>query len=126
MQVGNMLVHTIEDVKQAIKRLKAEGHLYCDLLMAQTELRDGLTQEGIPQIHIDQLNTRYFINTNFIANQQVPIVASNRVYNYALSKLTHRKLLKQVDWKEWQKSEYLQVGQYQKQFMLGSPTHVND
>ena len=48
MQVGNTRILTLEDVKQAIKCQKAEGHLYCELLLAHPELRDGQTQEGIP------------------------------------------------------------------------------
>jgi len=72
MQVGNMGILTLENVKQAIKRQKAEGHIYCELLMAHPELRDGLTQEGIPQIHIDQLNTRYFINNTVHSKSTSP------------------------------------------------------
>ena len=98
----------------------------CDLLMAHAELRDGLTQDGIPQVNIDQLNTRFLINEKFIDTQQVPMVASGGVYNYAFSKLTRGKLLKQEDWHEWQQSEFLQLDQYQKQFMFGTPTMVQD
>eukprot|EP00804_Cyclotella_cryptica_P030736 CCRYP_009176-RA/>CCRYP_009176-RA protein AED:0.05 eAED:-0.06 QI:0/-1/0/1/-1/1/1/0/645 len=42
------------------------------------------------------------------------------------SKLTRGKLLKQPDWSEWQQSEFLQLDQYQKQFMFGSPMKVQD
>ena len=81
MHVGTMPIHTIADVQQAMKCQKAEGHLHCELLMAHPELRDGLIQEGIPQIHIDHLNSRYIINAQFITNQHIPIVASGGVYD---------------------------------------------
>jgi hypothetical protein len=34
-------------------------------------------------------------------------------------KLTQGKLMKQDDWTEWDKSEHLQLNQYDKQFMFG-------
>jgi hypothetical protein len=36
-------------------------------------------------------------------------------------KLTRGKLIKQDDWTEWNKSEHLQLNQYDKQFMFGEP-----
>jgi hypothetical protein len=35
--------------------------------------------------------------------------------------LTQGRLLKQVDWTDWQDSEYLQLDQYDKQTMFGDP-----
>ncbi len=81
MQVGGMPIQSIMDVRTTLERLKQEGRMYCDLLMAHAELRDGLTQDGIPQVNIDQLNTRFLINMKFIDTQQVPMVASGGVYN---------------------------------------------
>jgi hypothetical protein len=36
-------------------------------------------------------------------------------------KLTRGKLMKQDDWTKWNKSEHLQLDQYNKQFMFGNP-----
>ncbi len=36
-------------------------------------------------------------------------------------KLTRGKLMKQDDWTKWNKSEHLQLEQYNKQFMFGNP-----
>ena len=47
-----------------------------------------MKQDGIPQVDIDQLNMRFFVNEKFIATQQVPMVASGGVYKYAFLKLT--------------------------------------
>ena len=121
-----MPVHNVKEVQLTLQTEKAEGVVSCTLLLAHAELRDGLTHDGIPQINVDQLNTRFFLNKEFIETQQVPMVASGGVYNYAFSKLTRGKLLQQPDWNEWQESERLQLNQYQKQFMFGPPTMVSD
>lgn len=126
MQVGTMPIHTIKDVRDALKMASTQRRQFCPLLLAHPEIRDGLTSDGIPQVNIDQLNTRFFINNNYIATQQAPVVASGGVYNYAFSKLTPGKLIKQPDWHEWQQSEFLQLDQYQQQLMFGTPTQVTD
>ncbi len=36
-------------------------------------------------------------------------------------RLTRGRLLKQVDWTDWEDSEYLQPDQYDKQTMFGDP-----
>jgi hypothetical protein len=126
MQVGGIPVHSIRDVQQALQRVKSEGRISCELLLAHAELRNSLSHDGVPQVNIDQLNPRYFVNKEFIDTQQVPIIASGGVYNYVFSKLTRGKLLKQPDWGEWQASEYLQLDQYQKQFMFGNPVLIAD
>ena len=125
-QVGRMPIMTIQNVRDALARYKNSGAQYCELVFAHAELRDGLTSDGIPQVNIDQLNTRFFINEKFIESQRVSMIASGGVYNYAFSKLTRGKLLKQPDWEEWQQSEFLQLDQYQQQFMFGTPTLVQD
>jgi hypothetical protein len=88
MQVGTMSVHTIKDVRDALQGASTQGRQFCELLLAHPESHGGLTQDGIPQVNIDQLNTRFFINEQCIAMQQVPIVVSGGVYNYAFLKLT--------------------------------------
>lgn len=62
MQVGGMPVHLVGDVQTALKRAKLEGRLTCALILAHSELRTGLSHDGVPQVNIDQLNTRYFVN----------------------------------------------------------------
>ncbi len=41
-------------------------------------------------------------------------------------KLTRGKLMKQADWSDWNKSEHLQLDQYDKQYMFGDPVPVAD
>lgn len=125
MQVGRIPLHSIQDVQTALKHTKADGHLYCDLTRAHAKLWDGLTQDGIPQVNIDQLNTRFLL-TRISSTTSKYLLLLVVGYIYAFSKLTPGKLLKQPDWKEWQASEYLQLDQYKKQFMFGMPTEVVD
>jgi hypothetical protein len=41
-------------------------------------------------------------------------------------RLTRCKLLKQLDWDEWQQSELLQLDQYDEQGMFGTPVSMNE
>jgi hypothetical protein len=56
------------------------------------------------------------------------IVDDRLVLNYVSKamKLTHKKLLQQQDWSDWQDSEYLQLNQYEDQGMFGQPVAVNE
>jgi hypothetical protein len=51
------------------------------------------------------------------------IVIDGDVWNVVtkVMKLTRGKLMKQDDWTKWNKSEHLQLEQYNKQFMFGNP-----
>ena len=40
-------------------------------------------------------------------------------------KLTRGKLRKQDDWNDWKDSEYLQLDQYEKQYMFGAPVKLD-
>ncbi len=47
------------------------------------------------------------------------------VVNQAMQ-LTRGKLLKQLDWSDWQNSEFLQFDQYYDQGMFGEPEFVSN
>jgi hypothetical protein len=55
------------------------------------------------------------------------LVSSGDILNVVnrVMKLTRGKLLKQVDWNDWQESEYLQLNQYHDQGMFGLPQTIN-
>lgn len=67
---------------------------------------------GIPQLHIDQLNTRYIMNLDHIQRQQAPTIISGGVHHWSFNKLTRGKLLKTKEWSEWRDAEWLQLEQY--------------
>ena len=57
MKAGDNKVETAEQVFELLARAKAEGRKEVILLMAHSELKDGLTRDGIPHISVDQLNS---------------------------------------------------------------------
>jgi hypothetical protein len=66
---------------------------------------------GIPQLHIDQLNTQYIMNLDHIQRQQAPTIISGGVHHWSFNKLTRGKLLKTKEWSEWRDAEWLQLEQ---------------
>ncbi len=80
----------------------------------------------------EQLNNRWDLTTvaKYLCDS-IPgykWVQSGGVLNMVnqVMKLTHGKLLKQNDWKEWQDLEYLQLNQYYNQGIFGVPQMVNE
>jgi len=55
-QVGDTIVQTREDVKRALATLCAQNAPSCILVFSHPAIRHGLTNTGIPQVNIDQLN----------------------------------------------------------------------
>jgi hypothetical protein len=55
------------------------------------------------------------------------LVESGDVLNIVrqVMRLTRGKLLKQLDWAEWQASKFLQLDQYNAQGMFGTPVLVD-
>jgi hypothetical protein len=94
--------------------------------LAHPEAKGGLTSMGIPQLHIDQLNTRFIMNLDHIQRQQAPTIISGGVHHWSFNKLTQEKLLKTKEWSEGRDAEWLQLEQYYSQGMFGDPTFVKD
>ncbi|KAL7529031.1 hypothetical protein ACHAXR_002756, partial [Thalassiosira sp. AJA248-18] len=110
-----------------------------------TSIEDhGLTNEGIPQINLDPLNNRLLLcppGDDLLHSlpqlQHQGVQKNGGVYvqdeddvedvlnlTTQVMKLTHAKLFKQDDWDDWEQSEFLQMDQYEKQFMFGEPVPV--
>jgi hypothetical protein len=117
-------------------RLSANKMPTCKLLLAHSDIRDGLVESGIPQINSDQLNHRYsFENTKVMSQEQYDswfahlprcmyeLIEDGGVINMTTvaNKLTRRILLQQDDWKQ---SEFTQLDQYATQHMFGNPCPV--
>jgi len=108
----------------------------CRITVTASELRDGLTHDGIPQLSLDQLNPRHFFhipshtghNSNNILANMIRQSWDGGVLHYLTraNKLTRGVLMKQSDWHEWQNSEFLQLDQYELQGMFGEPTLVSN
>ena len=126
MEVNGMPVQTTQDVERALKMAKSRGDEKCSITLAHPEIKDGLTAQGIPQLHIDQFNPRYILNLDHLVRQEHIYQTSGGVFQWSFNKLTRGKLLKQDDWTDWQNSEWLQLDQYYSQFMFGEPVKVTD
>ena len=136
LRIHDSPISTIEDVKSALATLPSTSRGSCKLLVSSSELRDGLTYEGIPQISLDQLNPRHFFRTrphdgyptNNMLTHMIRQSWDGGVLQYITRahKLTRGVLLKQSDWEDWQNSEFLQLDQYELQGMFGEPVLVRD
>ncbi len=95
-----------------------------------SDLCDGLTSEGIPQLSLDQMNPRHFFHANLdhTISPRIFKTWDGGVLQYVAhtTKLTRGFLMKQSDWGDWQQAEYLQLDQYDLQHMFGDPAVVSD
>jgi C-terminal processing protease CtpA/Prc len=66
MEVNGMPVQMTQDVERALKLAKLRGDEKCSITLAHPEIKDGLTAQGIPQLHIDQFNPRYILNLDHL------------------------------------------------------------
>jgi hypothetical protein len=129
----------VEELKNVFAQLATEKTPMCTLLMAHSEIKDGLVESGIPQINSDQLNHRYSFKDIAVLTQdefdswfaRLPrslyeLVNDGGVTNLVTvaNKLTRRILLQQQDWEEWTQSEYTQLDQYAMQHMFGEPCPI--
>ena len=131
LAVNGLTVHSISDVTSVISDLPPAHRGTCRLLVSASEIRDGLTNDSIPQLTLDQLNPRHFFkipshtghHTNATLARMIHQSWDGGVLQYITRahKLTRGVLLKQSDWEEWQKSEFLQLDQYELQGMFGDP-----
>ena len=127
----------INDVETALLQLATAGATTCNLLFSHSEIKHGLTNEGIPQVNIDQLNPCLSFG-DYPIPENIPKAMSTNVrtiwdnkggvqewYDAVTYKLTRGKLIKQDDWTEWQQSEFAQLDQYDAQGMFGTPVQAS-
>lgn len=107
IKIGNTEVHTVTDVIQALRRLTDSKATRCILLFSHPEIQHGLTNDGIQQINIDQLNPRLLLQNfpidGFLlsdiphsTDSRISKIADGDVFNYTTiaMRLTRGKLLK--------------------------------
>ena len=58
IRVNDQDVHTPDDVSQALLIAQTKGIQTTSLLFAHSEIKHGLTNDGLPQCNVDQLNNR--------------------------------------------------------------------
>jgi len=112
----------VQQASHAIHASSTQPPKECTLLFSHPEIKHSLTNEGIPQVNLDQLNLRLsFEQPDFhipllddLRSNRVKKLWDNDVLHYVTMarRLTRGKLLKQDDWSDWQESESVQLDQY--------------
>jgi hypothetical protein len=129
----------INEAHTAFKAASNKGTPSIWLLFSHPEFRQDVSHDGLPivssapfsqQIH-DQINKQWDFSTNAEYLRKKPpysIINDGLVLNYLSKamKLTRRNILQQQDWSDWQNVEYLQLNQYEDQWMFGQPVAVNE
>jgi hypothetical protein len=137
VSIGDTAVSTLAEVQLAIQLLCQRNAHSCLLTFTHPEFSPGISYNGLPIISCDdfsQLTHDQLINRldllaagpRFPRVQKYSIVESGDVRQYVtrVMRLTRGRLLKQDDWTDWQKSEYLQLNQYWDQGCLGMPIAI--
>ena len=134
-KINDIEVSSVKQVERILADLVSRDEPSCHLTFSHPEIRHGLTNDGIPQVNLDQLNPRHEFDDQFEI-PDIPVARSANakikldgdVFNFTslAMKLTRGKLLKDKEWTVWQGSEYKQLDQYEEQGMFGTPTKVDD
>ena len=149
-RVGDKEILTLDNAVRAFADIKTAGTKSCLLTLSHPEIQHGLTNEGIPQVNVDQLNPRYMFKylgltprtdverlterpkedypmPDPVRVKRVETKWDGDVFNYVgiAMKLTRGKLLKADDWDNWRLSEWTQLDQYDGQGMFGDPVKVD-
>lgn len=135
-KIGDVEVKSVDDVKRVFASIPFRTPSIW-LTFSHPEIKHGLTNDGIPQCNIDQLNPRLMFDQfnpeHFTApamprDHHIDTVYSGDVFNYVslAMKFTRGKLIKEEDWPEWNSSEHSQLDQYEAQGMFGEPVPMTD
>jgi hypothetical protein len=127
-RIGDHDIHSLEDVHQAVAQIDQSRVKSCILTFSHPKIQHGLTNDGIPQINIDQLNPKNLLPSFSVPDlpvqrQTATIRLDGGVYNFEslAMRLTRGKLKVTQDWDEWQQLEYTMLDQYEAQGLFGAP-----
>ena len=123
--IDNNVVSNNSDVSRLIKNSSSKS---ISLQIITPTPVDIHPDTGVPQInfdqfiHISEIHQEIILDKVYTAVQEEQDnpdhIVVNRLSN---NTLTRTKLQQQSDWDEWEKSEFLQLDQYQRQNMFGKP-----
>jgi hypothetical protein len=113
LSVDATAVHTILDVHQAITLARQAAQTSVIVVFTKDEAKNSLSAIGLTQLYIDQLRV---IKAHIAKNFQA-------VVHKAITdpKFNQRSLQKQPDWPEWRDFKWVQLDNYDKQGMFGTP-----
>ena len=109
LELNGIPITTIDAFQQIIATLRSQGVTVCQIRFTFDEIRNSLSGSGLPQLYFDQLRD---IRTITKSLHNTPALAH---------RLTRKGLQSQLDWPEWQASEFVQLDQYAQQNMFGTP-----
>ena len=132
ISVNGIPVQSVADINTIFNNCLTSGIRECTLLFSHPYIRHGLTNEGIPQISLDQINPRRLFHG--YTPPAPPLCTRNKIrqswdggvlqYITKAQRLTRGKLINQDDWSDWKDSEFTQLDQYEAQGMFGTPQIV--
>jgi hypothetical protein len=113
LSMDTTAVHTILDVHQAIALARQAAQTSVVIVFTKDEAKNSLSAVGLPKLYFDQLRV---MKAHIVHNVQA-------VVHKAMTgpKFNGRSLQKQSDWSEWRASEWVQLDNYDKQGMFGTP-----
>ena len=108
-KIGDIEVALVADVKAALSTLSKHPRPTCLLTFSHSEIKHDLANDHIPQLNVDQLNSRnmfqdFSMPEDAIHKPTATIYWDGDVFNYVslAMKLTRGQLLKDNDWDVWQ------------------------
>jgi hypothetical protein len=134
--INGTTVTSINQAKQVFQQLIQDKAESCELILSHPEVKHGLSERGIPQVNLDQMNPRKSYLGPAVLPPIIKQASPPPLYDPEgdvlidglpqVNKLTRGKLMKEEDWVEWQKSEYQQLDQYDKQGMFGEVVKISE
>jgi hypothetical protein len=119
----------VKDINDIFDNCLTSELSQCTLLFLHLYIRHGLTNKGILQVSIDQLNPRMMFHG--YTPPTLPLYDCNCIWQmwdggvlHYITKgqcLTLGKLIKQDDWSNWNGSEFIQLDQCKTQGMFSEP-----
>ncbi len=128
ISVNDSPVLSVKDIHSIFDKCFTSGSPHCTLLFSHPDVHHGLTNEGIPQISLDQLDPRMMLHgftpptPSLFKCNHIQQIWDGRVLHYITKAqcLTRGKLIKQDDWSNRNSSEFTQLDQYKAQGMFGT------
>mmetsp|Transcript_12630 Transcript_12630/g.36754 ORF Transcript_12630/g.36754 Transcript_12630/m.36754 type:complete len:1246 (+) Transcript_12630:2039-5776(+) len=112
LAINGVAVRTQKDVNAVLNGVRDRHDDECTFTFTFDEVRNNLTDDGLPQLYFDQLRD---------IRAHIKRIRPQAYKATIQEKLTRRVLLRRDDWPEWQQAEFKQLDQYESQGMFGVP-----
>jgi hypothetical protein len=113
LSIDTAYVYTIADIRIVIAEARSANRKSIIVIFTKDDAPNCLSVVGLPQLHFDQL----LIMQGHISNMVLAVVHKS----ITGPKFNLHTIQKQLNWKHWLASEWIQLDNYAKQNMFGSP-----